>query len=181
MKFLANPFGNLNIRLDVWRFQEWYRVFLSRLERMTVRISQNRLVDVLSLLLKGDVLEWFRTFMNRNSSVTSAAITNEMINRFKTRRNCDDIMRDLYNRKQNFMMFIRRLWNFSYRTTTFEMFEIKYASWNTFNIGHDLQNIKSINELIQRCVEVEDLWSKYGYISRTLFKYTQDDSRIRYK
>lgn len=75
--------------------------FLHRVERMDCRynITQNRLVDGLSVLLKGDAFEWNWLFVERHENVSWNTLKSELINRFQVHRS-EDVR--FFNPKQNF-------------------------------------------------------------------------------
>ncbi len=52
-------------------------------------------------------------------------------------------------------------------------------------LGHELRYLDTLNELIQRCVELEDMWTKYGYFpeanlnsSKSVHELVSDQSSI---
>lgn len=151
--------------------------FLKRVERMALRyqISQNRLVDDLSFLLDGDAKEWYWTYLEKMGYVTWVQLKAELIRRFQIRKSDDDVYIDMSTRKQDYpkesfydFYFAILQMSMQLRVPMPDHELIRFLKANMrpglhLALGNQLSQIHAIDQLVLRCVEFEDLWTKFGY------------------
>lgn len=151
--------------------------FLKRVERMAFRyqISQTRLVDDVSFLLEGDAKEWYWTYLEKMEIVSWEQLKMELIRRFQLRKSDDDIYIDMSSRKQDYpresfydFYFGILQMSLQLRIPMPDHELIRYLKANMrpglhLALGNQLSQIHNINQLVSKCVEFEDLWTKFGY------------------
>ena len=134
-------------------------------------VSAARLVKELSVLLRGEPYEWYWNYIQRNNIVTWQQLKAELIKMFRDRRTDDDVRRDLearkqrYDRHESFLQFYNEMLSktLKFRTPFPDADLLRILKQNMrpgLQIALAGENIMSIDCLIQRCMTLEDIWTR---------------------
>lgn len=150
--------------------------FLYRVEHLAkvYKISHNDLVNDVQFLLSGEACQYYWLFLKTTSNLNWADLKVALVTRFKDRKTDFDIKFELHSRKQNvpretFLEFYNAVLTISY-TLKVPLSDSDLIDLLMRNMRDGLmislagESFTSIQELVKRCVALEDSWSRIGYI-----------------
>lgn len=134
-------------------------------------VSSARLVKELSVLLRGEPYEWYWNFIQRNGLVTWPVLRAELVKMFRDRRTDDEVRHDLesrkqkYDKKETFLQFyhvmLAKTLNFQTPYSDVDFLRILKQNMRPgLQIALAIENIPTIDQLIQRCMSLEDIWTR---------------------
>lgn len=134
-------------------------------------VSSARLVKELSVLLRGEPYEWYWNYVQRNGLVTWPVLRAELVKMFRDRRTYDEVRQDLesrkqkYDKKETFLQFynvmLAKTLNFQTPYSDVDFLRILKQNMRPgLQVALAIENVPTIDQLIQRCMSLEDTWTR---------------------
>lgn len=164
--------------------------FLYRVHHLArvYNVSDENLVNDVQFLLSGEALQYYWLYIQTTPNATWASFKDTFISRFKDRKTDHDIKFELHSRKQHaphetFREFYNAVLSKSY-TLKVPLCADDLLALLRQNMRDGLVNelagigFDSVQNLVNRCVAIEDAWNKTGFIPENHYQRRRNVSEF---